>query len=647
MKKYLTQLSLFCVIVAIFSTSQPCWSIPSEYFAIQVVDDTTRLGIPLVELRTVNEICHLTDSNGWVAFLEPGLMDQEVFFYVSSPGYEFPADGFGYHGKRLKVRPGQQATIAMKRINIAERLYRVTGQGIYRDTELLGHPTPIPHPQLNGQVVGQDSVQNVCYSGRLFWFWGDTSRPAYPLGQFSAAGATTPLTINPADGIDLSYFVDENGFSKKMFPLPGGGVVWIDGMITAPDDQGKRRMLCHFSHRESLSKELDSGFGVFNDTKDIFEPVYQQKEPSLPFDALGPAIPMQVNGRRYWYFTVPFPARVIVRVRDTLAEAANPDSYEVFVPEPFARTGATDRYQWTNWGDMTKKYAGRDSARQALQGFVKPFRLIDIETGKPITPHAGSVYWNRYRDKWVMIFNQIGGEPSILGEVWYAESDTPTGPWGYTRRIVTHDKYSFYNPKHHPYFDQNNGRKIYFEGTYSITFSGRQGPPTPRYDYNQVMYSLDLADPRLALPEAIYEITKPNGSAAYLNGRQVRKLKKFNEVTRVAFYLWPANRDTHSSREHLTALIQTDPTGPLALAPVNSQPPKTRFIGHAHTLEGDHPSLRQLFQVNTQSKAAVYRTDNDLNDTTTNIAPHPLCKVFAIPGDPLLFDWAPQQIDTE
>src|SRR5207244_290500 len=28
--------------------------------------------------------------------------------------------------------------------------------------------------------------------------------------------------------------------------------------------------------------------------------------------------------------------------------------------------------------------------------------------------------------------------------------------------------------------------------------------PTPRYDYNQVMYQLDLADPRLALPVAIH-----------------------------------------------------------------------------------------------------------------------------------------------
>jgi hypothetical protein len=45
---------------------------------------------------------------------------------------------------------------------------------------------------------------------------------------------------------------------------------------------------------------------------------------------------------------------------------------------------------------------------------------------------------------------------------------------------------------------------VFFEGTYTSSFSGNKDP-TPRYDYNQVMYQLDLADPRLALPVAIYQ----------------------------------------------------------------------------------------------------------------------------------------------
>ena len=52
-------------------------------------------------------------------------------------------------------------------------------------------------------------------------------------------------------------------------------------------------------------------------------------------------------------------------------------------------------------------------------------------------------------------------------------------------------------------FDQEGGRIIYFEGTYTNSFSGNPFK-TPRYDYNQMMYRLDLADPRLALPAPIY-----------------------------------------------------------------------------------------------------------------------------------------------
>ena len=41
---------------------------PARPFAITVVDDQTGRGVPLVELRTVNGIRLVTDSNGVVAF---------------------------------------------------------------------------------------------------------------------------------------------------------------------------------------------------------------------------------------------------------------------------------------------------------------------------------------------------------------------------------------------------------------------------------------------------------------------------------------------------------------------------------------------------------------------------------------------------
>jgi len=95
-----------------------------------------------------------------------------------------------------------------------------------------------------------------------------------------------------------------------------------------------------------------------------------------------------------------------------------------------------------------------------------------------------------------MIFVQTGGRSSFLGEVWYSESEQLEGPWREAKKVVTHDKYSFYNPKQHPEFSQYKGRYIFFEGTYTNSFSGNT-EATPRYDYNQIMYRLDLSDERL------------------------------------------------------------------------------------------------------------------------------------------------------
>ena len=121
----------------------------------------------------------------------------------------------------------------------------------------------------------------------------------------------------------------------------------------------------------------------------------------------------------------------------------------------------------------------RKAAKLVHDGKLKPdkglIQLCDVATGKEVIAHAGSVSWNEFRKKFVMIAVQTFGN-SFLGEVWYAEAATPLGPWTTAVKIVTHDKYSFYNPKQHPYFDELGGRVIYFEGTYSHTFRATSIP---------------------------------------------------------------------------------------------------------------------------------------------------------------------------
>jgi hypothetical protein len=125
------------------------------------------------------------------------------------------------------------------------------------------------------------------------------------------------------------------------------------------------------------------------------------------------------------------------------------------------------------------------------------FQLKDADTGSEVQIAQSSIEWNDYRHQWMMIGQQKWGT-SLLGEIWYAEAPSPQGPWKWAKKIVTHDNYTFYNPALHPFFDQDGGRVIYFEATYTASYTNHV--PTPYYNYNQIMYKLSLDDPRLSLP---------------------------------------------------------------------------------------------------------------------------------------------------
>ncbi len=177
----------------------------SEPFRIRVVDDETGRGIPLAEFRTVNHVLYVTDSAGQIAFEDAESQGNDVFFFVKCQGYERPKAAFGFEGVRLKVQAGAETTVRLKRINIAERLCRLTGEGRYRDSVLLGDPVPADDRLTRGGVVGQDSVQAAVYRGAQYWFWGDTSRAAFPLGLFRTAGARTAPFGAGRDTLDRGF----------------------------------------------------------------------------------------------------------------------------------------------------------------------------------------------------------------------------------------------------------------------------------------------------------------------------------------------------------------------------------------------------------------------------------------------------------
>jgi len=58
----------------------------------------------------------------------------------------------------------------------------------------------------------------------------------------------------------------------------------------------------------------------------------------------------------------------------------------------------------------------------------------------------------------------VGVGLGALSDVWYAEADTPVGPWLHARRVIAHRDYSFYWPAHHAFFDQEGGRVLHVQG---------------------------------------------------------------------------------------------------------------------------------------------------------------------------------------
>ncbi len=483
----------------------------NAYFKIRVVDAQTGRGVPLVELKTTAQQRFYTDSAGAVAFNEPGLMGQEVWFSVWSHGYEQSKDNFGNAGVKLKPLAGRSAEIKLRRKNIAERLYRITGAGIYRDTVLLGEPAPITEPVLNGKVVGQDSSVPAVYHGQIHWFWGDTSRPEYPLGHFQTAGAISELPgqggLPPSQGINLRYFTDKNGFSRGMAPLPASGPVWIDQPVVLTN-AGREVMLTRYSRMKGLATVVEQGLMVYDDAQEQFVKLRELdlREPwRYPS---GHPFRWTEAGTEYFVFARPF---ATVRVKANWQSLTNPAAYEALTclaatrpaDPPAVARDAAGQVIW-QWRTNVKPTDQKQERELIKRGVLRPgearYQLTDVDSGKPVELHHASIHWNEYLQRWIQIGLQTGGS-SYLGEIWFASAASPFGPWSPAKRIVTHEKYSFYNPAQLPFFDEAGGRYVYFEGTYSTTFAGNDHP-TPLYDYNQLLYRLDLSDPRLSLDVA-------------------------------------------------------------------------------------------------------------------------------------------------
>jgi len=414
----------------------------------------------MVELRTTHNVRLVTDNAGVIAFDLPELMGVETWFDVSGHGYEVRKDGFGMRGVRLTPRPGATNRIEVNRTIIARRLGRLTGGGLFAESQKLGCEAD----WIESGLLGCDSVQNAVYAGKLFWVWGDTTMPNYPLGIFNASSATTGLQplrgFEPPLRIRFEYFRDARGRPRGVADIPGKGPTWISAYVTLPDKNGRQHLVGSYMKVTPPLEAYEWGLCVWNESSAKLERLKVIWEKS----AAHPKPPPRPDGHpAFW--------------RD-----AEGKEWVLFGnPLPTLRCPAT----FEAWQDASR-----------WETLSPQSTLVSSTDGKPVKPHSGSIAWNPWRQRWVTVFMEYFGKPSAFGELWYAEADAPTGPWGKAVKILSHDNYTFYNPRLHPEFTATNSPLLIFEGTYTQQFADHPRP-TPRYDYNQILYRLDLDDPRL------------------------------------------------------------------------------------------------------------------------------------------------------
>lgn len=427
---------------------------------IEVVEKGSGWPVPLVQLRTTNNLVMVSDNAGVIAIDQPELMNRRVFFHAEGHGYEVAKDGFGYRGVRLVPQAGKTHRVEVTRTIIAKRLGRLTGAGSFAHSQKLGRELKWKE----SGITGCDSVMAASHRGRYYWLWGDTNLFHYPLGIFHSSSATTALkpfdSFTPPLRVSFDYFRDDKGKPRGVAKMPGKGPTWLTGYVSLPDQNGEPRLVASYSKIKPPLDAYEWGLCVWNEKTRQFENLKNiwtksddaPKPPPLPQGH--PVLWNDKNGKCWVLFGNPLP---------TLRCPATFEAWQ-------------DSAQWQ---------------------VIEPQKtLVSAQDGKPVRPHSGSIAWNPWRKRWVTVFMQWFGKPSAFGELWYAEADAPTGPWGPAVKILSHNNYTFYNPRIHTEFTPDDSPVLLFEGTYTATFANKPHP-TPRYDYNQILYRLDLDDGRL------------------------------------------------------------------------------------------------------------------------------------------------------
>ena len=450
MKAMRSSLSLLLVLAVITGWG----AVSSAPFRITVVDAENGWPVPLVQFKTANGLVFTSDNAGVVAVDEPDLLGQTVRFSVEGHGYGIGPDIHRPGSVTYGLARGGKAVLKITRNQVAKRLGRIGGTGLFAESRKFGE-----HLDKKDQgEVGRDSVQCRPYNGKLFWLWGDTSMQGYAIGIFNTTAAFTPNPAFPLDPKPPVYppydqIRNDEGHVRGVIKAQGEGPIWIFGLIDLKDKAGKDHLGGAWSQIRNSLEAYKNGLCVWNDkTKnfDVIQTLMDKEKGIMPefFPDPNAVHWTDPKGKKWLLYGFPFPHHRI------------PDSYEAWC-DP------------TTWEKID--WNGKE-------------KIARYKDGKKFEAVGGQMMWNAKIKKWVGICMQKWN----LGALCYIEADSPFGPWENGQQIVFHHNYTIYNPIIHVEYGPDTPYLV-FEGTYTDAFIN-QPNPTPRYNYTQMLFRLDLKD---------------------------------------------------------------------------------------------------------------------------------------------------------
>lgn len=534
---------LFCVSsVAYAQTGAP------PPFLLRFIDSANGRPVPLVDVELFNALRLSSDNLGHIAINEPDLTGRKVRLLIRGHGYRYPhLDIFRERAIGLEIKPGETAEIKLERTVAGERLYRITGSGRFRDSLLAGKISGSGYNDLPGNATGLDSAIPVWWKNRLFCFWGDTLGTDRINLCGSGGQIMTESPDVPEKALPISFFCARSGFTKPMIKPDAIGFIWIETVLPLLTATGREVLAARYVKHKTLEEAVETGFAIFQPGRQQFSlikrlkssrphksahaaPVYDSARPAFcvqPWEKTDTSLSNFINPHTYEYYTCLQPASKNATAKNVAFEGR---------PQVVRRNGAGQPvFSWVKGG---VPFSPANQRLLQAAGLIKPserwLELTEIGSGTKNTDFSGSISWNSFRKRWVMIAQ------GNTGEIWFSEADTYTGPWIYARRIVEHDGYNFYNPVHHSWFDTNEGRTIYFEGTYTSFFT-RENYKTPRADYNQVMYRLDITNPDLILPVPVYRVRLPLNGWRLMTRSSIEDRNLWKQIEKIEFLAFENN----------------------------------------------------------------------------------------------------------